>query len=362
MPTISGMRRRGYTKDILNGFCNDVGATRAMNVVEMSKLQQTARLFLGTTSRRAMAALDPIPVTITNFEEEARKLETLTFEVQNSPTDASLGSHTVTCTEVIYIDASDFRLEDSSTYYGLAPQKAVGLKYHGANLFCHEVVQKNGKVVELKCQIDSSEGRAKPKTYISWVPSDGVRCEVRVYDHLFTVPEPTDQWEEEINAESEVVYSNAIVDPSIRDVVNAKNVDKWKSNTALQFERIGYFVVDQDTTYDPETNTGKLVFNRTVSLKEEVFKKKLTPQEEAAIDARRAQAQKDRDAKEKRMTIDPINLFREAEEFQSKYSKFDEKTGVPTHAADGTELTKSAMKKLEKEQQKHVKALAKWKK
>jgi hypothetical protein len=244
----------------------------------------------------------------------------------------------------------------------LAPQKAVGLKYHGANLFCHEVVQKNGKVVELKCQIDSSEGRAKPKTYISWVPSDGVRCEVRVYDHLFTVPEPTDQWEEEINAESEVVYSNAIVDPSIRDVVNAKNVDKWKSNTALQFERIGYFVVDQDTTYDPETNTGKLVFNRTVSLKEEVFKKKLTPQEEAAIDARRAQAQKDRDAKEKRMTIDPINLFREAKEFQGKYSKFDEKTGVPTHAADGTELTKSAMKKLEKEQQKHVKALAKWKK
>lgn len=362
MPTISGMRRRGYTKDILNGFCTDVGATRAMNVVEMSKLQQTARLLLSTTSRRVMAALDPIQVTITNFDDEANKAETLTFEVQNSPTDASLGSHTVTMTRAIYIDGSDFRLEDSSTYYGLAPQKAVGLKYHGGNLFCDEVVKEKGKVVELKCHVDTSEGREKPKTYISWVPSDGVCCEVRVYNHLFTVPEPTDQWEEEINPESEVVYPNAIVDPSVREVVDAKDVDKWKSNTALQFERIGYFVVDQDTTYDSKSNTGKLVFNRTVNLKEEVFKKKLTAEEEAAIEARRVQAQKDRDAKETRMKIDPINLFREAEEYQGKYSKFSEETGIPTHAADGMELTKSAIKKLEKEKQKHMKALAKWKK
>ena len=362
MPTISGMRRRGYTKEILNGFCNDVGATRAMNVVEMSKLQQTARLLLSTTSRRVMAALDPIQVTITNFDDEASKAETLTFEVQNSPTDASLGSHTVTITGVIYIDGSDFRMEDSSTYYGLAPHKAVGLKYHGGNLVCDEVVQEKGKIVELKCHVDTSEGREKPKTYISWVPSDGIRCEVRVYNHLFTVPEPTDQWEEEINPDSEVVYPNAIVDPSVREVVDAKDVDKWKSNTALQFERIGYFVVDQDTTYDSKSNTGKLIFNRTVNLKEEVFKKKLTAEEEAAIEARRVQAQKDRDAKETRMKIDPINLFREAEEYQGKYSKFNEETGLPTHAADGTELTKTSIKKLEKEKQKHAKALAKWKK
>ena len=266
MPTISGMRRRGYTKEILNGFCDDVGATRAMNVVEMSKLQQTARLLLSTTSRRVMTALDPIQVTITNFDDEANRAETLTFEVQNSPTDASLGSHTVTITRVIYIDGSDFRMEDSSTYYGLAPHKAVGLKYHGGNLVCDEVMKDKGKVVELKCHLDTSEGREKPKTYISWVPSDGVRCEVRVYNHLFTVPEPTDQWEEEINPESEVVYPHAIVDPSVREVVDAKDVDKWKSNTALQFERMGYFVVDQDTTYDSKSNSGKLVFNRTVSL------------------------------------------------------------------------------------------------
>ena len=111
-----------------------------------------------------------------------------------------------------------------------------------------------------------------------------------------------------------MVHSRAIVDPSVRVVVDAKDVDKWKSNPALQFECIRYFVVDQDTTYDSKTNSGKPVFNRTVCLKEEVFKKKLTPEEEAAIAQRRVQAQKDREAKERRMQIDPINLFRKADE------------------------------------------------
>lgn len=362
MPTISGLRRRGYTKEIINSFCNDVGATRAMNVVEMVKLYQTARLVLSATSRRCMAALDPIEVVITNYEEEAAKAETMTFEVQNSPTDASLGLHTVTLTDVIYLDASDFRLKDSSQYYGLAPNKAVGLKYHGGNLVCDEVVEKDGKVTTLKCHLDNSEGRPKPKTYLSWVPKDGIRCEVRVYDHLFTVPEPSDQWEDELNPKSEVVHPQAIVDPSVRELVDVKDVDVWKSNYALQFERMGYFCVDTDTTYESKTGKGKLVFNRTVSLKEEVFKKELTDQEVAAIEARKLQAKKDLEAKDLRMKIDPVNLFREAEEYKGKYSKFNEETGVPTHAADGSELTKSAMKKLDKEKQKHIKLQMKWKK
>lgn len=359
MPTISGMRRRGYTADILNTFCNDVGASRASNVVEMTKLQHTARLLLSTTARRAMAALDPILVTITNFDFTPQQV---TFQVQNSPTDASLGSHFVTMTDKMYIDASDFRLQDSNTYYGLAPNKAVGLKYQGGNLVCDEVIQKDGKVVELKCHLDMSEDRPKPKSYITWVPSDGIPCEVRVYNHLFTVAEPTDQWEEELNPESEVVYSKAIVDPSVREVVDAKFVNKWTSNVALQFERLGYFVVDDDTTYDSKNNTGNLVFNRTVSLKEEVFKKKLTPEEEAAIEKNRAEKQQALEAKKKRMQIDPDNLFREADEYKGMYSKFDEKTGIPTHLADGTEVSKSAMKKLDKEKKKHMKALAAWQK
>lgn len=135
--TISGLRRRGYTRAIINSFCNDVGATKAHNIVGMYKLYQTARTMLSTTSRRCMAALNPILVTITNFEDEQTKEgdSGMTYEVQNFPMDATLGSHTITLTSTIYIDASDFRLKDSSQYFGLAPDKAVGLKYYGGKIF-----------------------------------------------------------------------------------------------------------------------------------------------------------------------------------------------------------------------------------
>ena len=364
MPTVSGLRRRGYTKEIINSFCNDVGATRAQNVVEISKLHQTARLKFSATSRRVMAALDPILVTVTNFEEEAAKASTLTYEVENSPTDPSMGSHTVTLTSTLYIDESDFRMEDSPDYFALAPNKAVGLKYHGGSLVCDEVIQEKGKVKELKCHLDTSEGRPKPKTFISWVPNDGVRAEVRVYNELFTVPEPTELWEDELNPESEIVYKNAIIDPSIKEVhgVDKKDVDPWKSNTVVQFERMGYFVVDFDTTYDVKSGQGQLVFNRTVSLKAEAAKSGKSAKELAENAARKEKNRRELEAKEVRMKIEPNDLFRLADEYKGKYSKFDPETGIPTHDADGTELTKSAIKKLAKEKQKHIKALANWKK
>jgi len=365
MPTISGLRRRGLTKEILNSFCNDVGATRVMNVIEMEKLFQTARSNLSATSRRAMAALDPIKVTITNFEEEiANKKEAgegVIYEVQNSPTDESMGSHTVTLTDTIYIDSSDFRMQDNATYYGLAPNKAVGLKYFGGNLVCDEVVAQNaeGKATELKCHLESSEDRIKPKSWITWVPKNGIPCEVRVYGHLFTVPEPSDRWEEELNDKSETIYANAIVDPSVREIVDVKDVNRWKSNHALQFERIGYFVVDVDTKYDSEKNEGALVFNRTVSLKEETFKKEMTAEEIAAVEARKAKGKAEMEAKEIKMKIAAEDLFKLDPEYQGMYSKYDD-AGIPTHLADGTEVTKSAMKKLAKDQKKHQKALASW--
>ena len=188
MPTISGLRRRGYTKEILNTFCNDVGATRAMNVVEVEKLNQVARVALSPSSRRAMAALDPIEVVITNWESEITKEGyEIEFDVMNSPTDESLGAHKVSMSKTIYIDSSDFRLEDSSTYYGLAPNKAVGLKYFGGNLICDEFTvdpKDKKKVIKLNCRLDKSEGRVKPKSWITWVPDDGIRCEVSFY--IFT--------------------------------------------------------------------------------------------------------------------------------------------------------------------------------
>mmetsp|Transcript_24643 Transcript_24643/g.60491 ORF Transcript_24643/g.60491 Transcript_24643/m.60491 type:complete len:695 (-) Transcript_24643:122-2206(-) len=361
MPTISGLRRRGYTKEIVNKFCNDLGATRASNVIEYEKLATTARACLSETSQRAMVALDPIEITISNWKEHEGT--TLSFQVQNSPTDASLGEHSITLTSTLYIDSSDFRLEDSQEYYGLAPNKAVGIKYHGGNIVCDKVIQENGngKVKKLICRLDTAEDRPKPKTWISWVPSDGIRCEVRVYNHLFTVAEPTDLWEEELNPESEIVYPNAIIDASVSELVDSAKLDKWQSNAALQFERMGYFVVDLDTTWSHEKKEGKLVFNRTVSLREEVAIKKLSKKEEEANAARKAKQAADKAAKEARMKIEPKDLFRLSEDYEGKYSKFAEDTGLPTHDAEGNALTKSALKKLKKEQKKHEQTLAKFK-
>jgi len=365
MPTIGGLRRRGYTAKILNSFCNSLGITRANNVVEVDKLEQTARLALSGTARRAMAALDPIKVTVTNFDDQAKECTTttgMTFEVQNSPTDTTRGSHTVEMTSIIYIDASDFRLQDEKSYYGLAPNKAVGLKYHGGNLICDEVVldpSSPTQISELRCRLDTSPDRKKPKSYLTWVPSTGIRCEVRVYNHLFTVPEPTDLWDQELNRRnSEIVYQDAIVDPSVGEYVDGKHVDQWRSNRALQFERIGYFVVDEDTMYDSVKASGALVFNRTVSLKEEVFKKQITEQEAEKNALRSKNDKADSDAKEIRMKIPVEKLFQTAPEYIHLYSKFND-DGVPTHLKDGTEMTKSAMKKLVNGvRKKHIKALA----
>ena len=360
MPTISGLRRRGYTKEIINTFCNDVGATRAMNVVQMDKLFQVARSTLADTTRRAMAVLDPIKVIIGNFTDEAAKAAQggITFDVQNSPTDASLGSHSVTLTETIYIDSEDFRLDEDPNFYRLTPDKPVGLKYQGGNLVCDEVVKDGTQIKLLKCHLDNNAERPKPKSYITWVPSDGISCEVRVYDHLFNEAEPSDRWEEELNPKSEVVHPNAMIDPSVLSLVDKKDVDRWKSNQALQFERLGYFVVDVDTTFDSTTKEGKLVFNRTVSLKEDKAVKK---ESAAEVEQKRKRAEQQRNAAAARdvmMSIDPKDLFKLGPDYEGKYSKFDD-TGLPTHLADGTELTKSARKKLEKERVKHAKKFAK---
>lgn len=361
MPTLSGLRRRGYTKEIIKAFCNSVGATRAMNVVEMKRFDQIARLNLSSISRRAMAVLDPVKVVITNFQDEAKKLVDglggMRFVVQNSPTNVSLGSHTVTLTDVIYIDSSDFHFEDHPMYYGLAPKKAVGIKYHGGNLFCDEFVLAGNKVKELLCRLDTSVGRKKPKSFITWVPKNAVSCEVRVYNHLFLVSEPSERWESELNHMSEELYTHALVDASVNEIVNVEHVNKWKSNPTIQFERIGYFVVDVDTTKNSFKNKGRIVFNRIVSLKEEVFKKEISDKITAKGLARKEKIQKDREKKEVRMKIKPENMFKEAPEYMGIYSKFNE-DGLPTHYSNGLLLTKSAMKKLNKERAKHMRVFA----
>ena len=346
MPTLSGLRRRGYTPTIINTFCQELGVTRASNVVELDKLEQTARTLLAPTSTRAMVCLHPIMVQL--IHPSTTTSSSYTYTVDNSPTDPSLGSHTVTLTpQLFYIDSSDFSLEEDSNFYGLTPHSPTGLKYHGGSLSCQQVIFDDDKkvVTKLICTLDDSESRPKVKSYITWVPSNAIPCEVRLYDKLFTVPVPTDLWEQELNESSELICSNALIDPSVSTVLKDATISQWHSNPAFQLERFGYFVVDIDTT-----TTDTLVLNRTVSLK--VDKQKASSSNNKG---RKEKQAADALKKELKMKIQPIHYFQQAPEHIGKYSQYNEK-GIPTHTIQGETITKSMMKKLAKELLKHEKA------
>ena len=375
MPTISGLRRRGYTPSIINDFCSSVGATRAMNVVEVEKLSSVARAELGIKAPRCMGVLDPLKVKIVEYvgtTKEAFSSDTgnVVFEVQNSPTDESLGKHSLKFTpNEFYIDKGDFEMDDrGGNFFGLTPNQHVGLKYSGANLHVSKLIYADGnksKLVGIDAKIDVSDDRKKPKSHISWCPSDGVSCEVRVYNNLFLVPEPTEKWEEELNPKSELVYSKAIVDPSVLECIKSISFNdatglieedlSGGTERHFQFERLGYFIVDIDTK--KIGSTFNLVFNRTISLREDIpIKSTMSTKDKEKLDARKATQAAQKAAKEARMQISPGNLFKEADEYKGKYSAYDE-DGIPTHDAIGEKLTKSATKNLKKDQAKHIKQL-----
>ena len=375
MPTISGLRRRGYTPSIINDFCSSVGATRAMNVVEVEKLSSVARTELGDKARRCMGVLSPIRVKVVEYVGTTKEgfvadPTNCVFSVQNSPTDETLGSHSLKFTpDEFYIDKGDFGMDNcGGDFYGLTPDQFVGLKYSGANLHVMKLIYDDSdspKIVAIEAKIDVSNERMKPKSFISWCPGDGVPCEVRVYNNLFLVPEPTEKWEEELNLESEIVYSNAIVDPSVLEVVDKCPYDdatgkieedlSGGTHRHFQFERLGYFVVDIDSK--KEGSELKLVFNRTVNLREDIpIKSKISAKDKEKLDARKAVQAAQKAAKEARMKIAPEDLFKMADEYKGKYSAYDN-DGIPTHDAAGEKLTKSAMKNLKKEQAKHIKQL-----
>jgi len=368
MPTISGFRRKGYTPSIINEFCSSVGATRANNVVEIEKFNAVARAQLGEKARRCMAAIDPIKIKVVELVGFTESENDSIFEVKNSPTNDAFGSHMIKFTrDYFYIDRDDFRLDNmGGNYYGLTPNQHVGIKYVGANV--HVIKLKyddkdSKRLSEIEVKLDLSEGRKKPKSHISWCPSDSIPCEVRVYGNLFLVPEPTEKWEEELNPNSEVVYSSALVDPSVMEIVDKcpyhESSGKILEDLSgcmerhFQFERKGFFVIDIEATRD------KLVFNRIVSLREDVPSKPSTQKsakEIEKLDARKALQAKQIALKQARLKISPENLFKEAEEYKGLYSTFGE-DGIPTHDATGEKLSKSAIKSLKKDQAKHVKAL-----
>jgi glutaminyl-tRNA synthetase len=254
MPTIKGLRRRGYIKETLNGFCNDVGVTRNNNTVDVTVLFNWARNTLDDLSPRVMGVFDPLAVTITNHAQLLATLGAssnviMTSEIPAFPLNPEKGSHTLEVTPELFIDRSDFREQDEDSFYGLAPGKTVFLKYVG-KITCEDVEKDHeGKILRLLCSIkttaqieaEESKEETKPKGALTWVPSTATSCEIRLYNHLFSVPEPDDQWEEQLNPESEVVMSSALVDPSIRSY-------HLEEGAHFQLERWGYFVVDKDST------------------------------------------------------------------------------------------------------------------
>ncbi|KAM8930803.1 glutamine--tRNA ligase [Pelodytes ibericus] len=254
--TLTALRRRGFPPEAVNNFCARVGVTVAQTTMEPHLLEACVRDVLNDLAPRVMAVLDPLKVTVTNFPSE----KALDVSVPNFPADESKGFHAVPFSSTLYIEQSDFREVMEKGYKRLTPEQPVGLRHSGYVISVKNIVKdQSGKVVELEVNCMKSEAAEKPKAFIHWVSSPLV-CEVRLYDRLFRHRSPEDPSEvpggflSDLNPDSMTVISDALVDQSVK---KAQILDKF------QFERLGYFSVDPDTT--PE----KIVFNRTVTLKED---------------------------------------------------------------------------------------------
>ncbi|TKB45675.1 glutamine--tRNA ligase [Thalassotalea mangrovi] len=259
MPTIAGFRRRGYTPASIREFCKRIGVTKMDNTVEMGVLEACIREDLNEHAPRAMAVLDPVRVVIENFDEG--KVETLT--VKNHPNDDAMGSREVPFTREVFIEAEDFREEANKKYKRLVLGKEVRLR--GAYVIKAERCEKDaeGNITTIYCTYDPdtlgknpADGR-KVKGVIHWVSaSESLDAEVRLYDRLFTVPNPAaaEDFHSVINPESLQVIKGAKVEPSLASA---------EAEKAYQFERQGYFCLDSK-----DASTDNLVFNRTVGLRD----------------------------------------------------------------------------------------------
>eukprot|EP01029_Cantina_marsupialis_P004467 TRINITY_DN14495_c0_g1_i1.p1 TRINITY_DN14495_c0_g1~~TRINITY_DN14495_c0_g1_i1.p1 ORF type:complete len:772 (+),score=246.15 TRINITY_DN14495_c0_g1_i1:1276-3591(+) len=253
LPTINGLRRRGYTAEAINKFCEDIGVSRKENVIQMERLEYWVRNHLNQVAMRRMAVLDPLKITITNWDDSQEFEELVAHDF---PNEKERGSYRLKFNKTVYIDRSDFKMEaPDKRFKGLAAGGLVGLKY-AHKIRCTEVIKaETGSIVELKAEIVDDIEEA-PKGYIQWVSGPNVKnIECRLYDYLFTCLEPgcKKDWENYLNPNSMVINKNALID--------ASSLPPLKDFTPFQFERIGYFCVDPDCT---ENN---LVFNKTVDLR-----------------------------------------------------------------------------------------------
>ncbi|NMP16683.1 glutamine--tRNA ligase [Thalassotalea sp. Y01] len=259
MPTIAGFRRRGYTPASIREFCKRIGVTKMDNTIEMGVLESAIREDLNEAAPRAMAVLDPIKVVIENYQDG--KVEIL--NVKNHPNDESQGSREVPFSGELFIEAEDFREEANKKYKRLVLGKAVRLR--GAYVITAERCDKDadGNVTTVYCSYNpdtlgkNPEDGTKPKGVIHWVSAEqSLPAEIRLYDRLFTVPNPgaADDFEAVINEDSLITLDKARVEPALANAEPEK---------AFQFERQGYFCLDNKDAVE-----GKLVFNRTVGLRD----------------------------------------------------------------------------------------------
>jgi len=262
MPTISGLRRRGYTPEAIRDFCTRIGVAKADSTVEVALLEHCLREDLNKRAERRMAVLHPIKVVIENYPEG----KTEQLEAINNPEDPEAGVRLVPFSRELYIEREDFMEDPPKKFFRLAPGREVRLRY-AYFIKCTEVIKdEKGKAVELVCTYDPAtrggdapDGR-KVKATLHWVSAPHAGdAEVRLYEHLFTKDDPNDvpeggDWRDNLNPDSMTVIQGAKVEP---DLLRAKPGDRF------QFERKGYFCADPDSTGD------RPVFNRTVSLRDE---------------------------------------------------------------------------------------------
>ena len=262
MPTISGLRRRGCTPEAIRNFCDRIGVSKSDSMVDIALLEHHVREDLNKRTPRVMAVLNPLRVVIENYPEG--KVEEL--DAINNPEDPGMGTRKVPFSRVLYIEKDDFMEEPPKKFFRLSPGREVRLRY-AYYITCTDVVKdrKTGEVVELRCTYDpetrgggSPDGR-KVKGTLHWVSAHhALEAEVRLYDHLFTKENPNEieegaDWKDYLSPDSLKILTSCRLEPSLAEAV---------SGSRFQFERKGYFCVDSDSS------ESKLVFNRTVTLRD----------------------------------------------------------------------------------------------
>jgi len=261
MPTLSGLRRRGYSPRAIREFCRRIGVNKFNSTVDIALLEHCLREDLNKTSPRVMAVLRPLKVVIDNYPQDRDE----ELEAINNPEDPNAGVRKVPFSRELYIEQDDFMAEPVKKFYRLAPGREVRLRY-AYFVRCTDVIKDdNGQVVELHCTYDPAtrgggapDGR-KVKSTLHWVSAaHSLKAEVRLYDHLFTKENPETGVEGEdfkcnLNTDSRQILDSCRVEPSLADA---------EPGSRYQFERLGYFCVDKDSTKE------KPVFNRTVSLRD----------------------------------------------------------------------------------------------